>query len=278
MGLCHLWFLSIWCHPLIPGSMPWLLGLCHVNFRAYDSAPPFFGGVYHVNLDIWAYVPWYLSVMSTLILVSPLLHVGGSPLLLVSRSPLRVTFATCISRVTLATCQWVTFAVSVGHPCYLSVGHPCCVNEITVKHGVTTIHEDSAACWSQPPACQWRWKQSLMSYAGLPPEVTDHMSSSSQIQWVCYKKWKVEWEAQTVMCEWSTSIFENSCWCTALDMLVWMEITEQKDWQVKQSSQVACFSEDLKCWGALRHYLQAQSQGHYTIWSPGGERRGKRKR
>ena len=28
------------------------------------------------------------------------------------------------------------------------------------------------------------------------------------------KTWKVEWEAQTGMCQWSTSIFENSCGCT----------------------------------------------------------------
>ena len=30
----------------------------------------------------------------------------------------------------------------------------------------------------------------------------------------------------------------------------WREMTEQIDWREKQSSQVACFSEDLKCWGA----------------------------
>ena len=31
-------------------------------------------------------------------------------------------------------------------------------------------------------------------------------------------------------------------------------------------SQMTCFSEDMKCWGAwLRHYLRAQSQGCHTI-------------
>ena len=30
----------------------------------------------------------------------------------------------------------------------------------------------------------------------------------------------------------------------------WRETTEQIDWRAKQPSQVACFSEDLKCWGA----------------------------
>ena len=51
--------------------------------------------------------------------------------------------------------------------------------------------------------------------------------------------------------------------CTALNMPEWREMTEQIDWRAKQPSQlwlacgncgllvaiVACFSEDLKCWG-----------------------------
>ena len=36
---------------------------------------------------------------------------------------------------------------------------------------------------------------------------------------------------------------------TALDMPEWREMTEQTDWREKQPSQVACVSEDLKCWG-----------------------------
>ena len=35
---------------------------------------------------------------------------------------------------------------------------------------------------------------------------------------------------------------------SALDMPEWIEITEQIDWWAKQQSQVACVSEDLKCW------------------------------
>ena len=42
----------------------------------------------------------------------------------------------------------------------------------------------------------------------------------------------------------------NSCGYTALDMPEWREMTEQTDWRTKQPSQVACVSEDLKCWGA----------------------------
>ena len=76
------------------------------------------------------------------------------------------------------------------------------------------------------------------------------MPSSPQIQWACYKKWKVEWEAQTGICRWSTSTFENSYGCTALAIPEWREMTEQIDWRARQPSQVACFSKELKCWGA----------------------------
>ena len=61
---------------------------------------------------------------------------------------------------------------------------------------------------------------------------------------------KVEWEVQTGMCGWSTSTFENSCGCTALDMPEWRQTTEQIDRRAKLSSQVNCFSKDLKCWEA----------------------------
>ena len=74
---------------------------------------------------------------------------------------------------------------------------------------------------------------------------------------------KVEWEAQTGICQWSTSTFGNSCGCTALDMLEWREMTVQIDWQAKQPSQVACFSEALVL-RSLRHFLWAQSQGHHN--------------
>ena len=52
------------------------------------------------------------------------------------------------------------------------------------------------------------------------------------------------------MCRWSTLTFENPCGCTARDMPGWRGMTEQVDWRAKQPSQVACLSEDLKCWGA----------------------------
>ena len=106
--------------------------------------------------------------------------------------------------------------------------------------------------WSQPPAWQRRWKQSPMLSDGLPRQVTDRsrMRSSSQIQLSCYKKWKVKWGAQTGKCQFSTSTFETSCGCTALDMTDWRGITEQMDWRAKHPSQMAWASEYLKCWGA----------------------------
>ena len=61
---------------------------------------------------------------------------------------------------------------------------------------------------SQPPAWQWRWKQSPMPSAGLPQEMTvrPHMSSSSQIQWAATKieNWNGNIE-QTGMSQWSTA-------------------------------------------------------------------------
>ena len=122
---------------------------------------------------------------------------------------------------------------------------------------------------SQPPAWQWRWKQSPIPSARLPQEVTVRplMPLFSQIQWACYKKCrKVEWEAQTGMCQWSTPTFENSRRCTALSIPEWKETTEEIDWRAKhaiiKSGLHLGRSEVLR---SLRHYLRAQSQGHHTI-------------
>ena len=67
------------------------------------------------------------------------------------------------------------------------------------------------------------------------------------------------------MFRWSTSTFQTSSGCTALDMPEWGETTEQTDWRAKQPSQVACFSEVLKFWEAWDTNLRAQSQWHHTI-------------
>ena len=130
---------------------------------------------------------------------------------------------------------------------------------------------------SQPPAWQWSWKQSPMTSARLPQEVTfrPHMPSSSQIQWACFRKWKVEWEAQTGMCQWSTSTFENSWGCTALDMPEWRETTEQIDWRPKQPTLVSQKLWSVEELETLPAGTKPRTSHHR---SPGGERRGKRKR
>jgi len=132
---------------------------------------------------------------------------------------------------------------------------------------------------SQPSTWQWRWKQSPMPSAGLPQEVTirPHMSSSSQIQWSSYKKWRVEWEAQTEMSEWSTSTFKTSCGCTALDMPEWRETTEQIDWRANHPSQVFAFREiwSVEKLETLPAGTKPRTSHH---WSHGGERLWKRKR
>ena len=52
------------------------------------------------------------------------------------------------------------------------------------------------------------------------------------------QKRKMEWEAQTGMCQCLSSTFEKSYGCTVLDMPDSKEITEQIDWRAKQPSHV----------------------------------------
>ena len=77
----------------------------------------------------------------------------------------------------------------------------------------------------------------------------------------------------------TTYWFGNSCRCTstALDMPEWRETTEQTDWRAKQPSQAAYVSEDMKCWG-LETLPAGTKPGTSHHRSPGGERRGTRKR
>ena len=79
--------------------------------------------------------------------------------------------------------------------------------------------------------------------------VRPHMLSSSHDSMSLPQKVKSGMGALTRMCQWLTSTIDN--WgCTALDMPEWWEMTEQVHWWTKQPSQVACFLEDVKCWGA----------------------------
>ena len=118
----------------------------------------------------------------------------------------------------------------------------------TVKQGVTTIHEDSAAYMVstssvtvvvQAVTHALRW---TASWDDIDSQTT-HAISSSHSQWTYNKMWKVEWEAKSGMCQWLTSTFENSWGNIALDMVAWREMTKQIDWWVKQSSQMASVLE-----------------------------------
>ena len=102
---------------------------------------------------------------------------------------------------------------------------------------------------SQPPSWQWRWKQSLMPSTGVPQKVTvgPHMPSSSQIQWACYKKWK--WNRKPKQeCVNGQCPPSKTLWVYCPGHVGVKENDRAERLVAKQPSQVACFSEDLKCW------------------------------
>jgi len=110
------------------------------------------------------------------------------------------------------------------------------------------------------PAWSRRWKQSPMPSAVLPQEVTvrPHMPSLSQIQWACYKKWRVEQEAQTGMCR---KLLGMCCPGHAG--------VKGNDWADRLAGKANLTSGLLlgrsEVLRSLRHYLRAQSQGHHSI-------------
>ena len=91
------------------------------------------------------------------------------------------------------------------------------------------------------------------------------MPHSPQIQCVWYEKRKVEWEAQSVMCQLSTSTLQNSYGCTALDMPEWREMAKQIDWPEKAAIKSGLRPGRSEVLRSLGHYLWAQSQGHRTM-------------
>ena len=97
-------------------------------------------------------------------------------------------------------------------------------------------------CGSSDPCplvdCLQRWQSLTFTDSRATHAI---ILTQSQTQWACCKKWKVEWEALTGMCWWSTSTFKNSSGCTALDKLECREMTEQIHWLAKQPIQVDCF-------------------------------------
>ena len=87
-------------------------------------------------------------------------------------------------------------------------------------------------------------------------------------QWACYRKWKVDWEAeaQTRVCRWSTSTLDNSCGCMHCSGYAGVKGNDRADRLAGKatltSSSLLGRSEVLR---SLRHYLRVQSQGHHTI-------------
>ena len=97
----------------------------------------------------------------------------------------------------------------------------------TVKQGVTTIHEDSAACTVSTSSLTMEAEAVIRTLCWIASRGDSQTTHAIILTDSMNLLKKVEWEAQTGMCRWSTSTFENSCGCTALD--------------------APCFSEDLKC-------------------------------
>ena len=101
----------------------------------------------------------------------------------------------------------------------------------TVKQGATTIHEDNAAytvsnsIWTMDVEAvthALRWIASRAN--GRTTYAIILTDSLSLLQKVKNETGSPDWnvsmvDIQTGMCPWSTFTFENSCGCTALDML-----------------------------------------------------------
>ena len=104
---------------------------------------------------------------------------------------------------------------------------------------------------------QFDWLLDSLEQLDGDVRVCSHSNWQRRSLYVCRITVRVSWSlplgipcGPSGTCQWSTSTSENSCGCTALDMLEWRDMTEQVDWWAKQPSQVAYFSEGLKCWGA----------------------------
>ena len=85
----------------------------------------------------------------------------------------------------------------------------------TVKQGLTAIHENSAVYTILTSSFTMELEAVTHTLRWIASR-GDCQITHTIILTACYKKCKVEWEAQTGMCRWSTSTFETSCGCTAL--------------------------------------------------------------
>ena len=132
------------------------------------------------------------------------------------------------------------------------------------------------------------WRHSATyNYKVTTSSLKMEMKTVTHYEWLCRLdvvkdsgKWSPDWHVATG----TTSVFNNSCGPTALDILESTdskEMTEQyRDWQAHghQPSHVACVSEDLTCSRAkMRHYAGTKPRTSHH-WPPGGERHGNKQR
>ena len=121
---------------------------------------------------------------------------------------------------------------------------------------------------SQPPAWQWRWKQSPMPSAASTTHAMIVPDSMSLRQKVKNEMGSPDWNVSMVKIH-----LRKLCGCTTLNMPKWMETTEQIDWWAKQPSQVACSGVVWKLWNVEKFETWPVGTkpriSHH--WSPGGE-------
>ena len=100
-----------------------------------------------------------------------------------------------------------------------------------------------------------------MPSAALPQEVRPHMPLSSQIQWACYKKWKVEWEAQTGMS--MVDIHLQKLLHVYCPGQAGVKGSNWADRLVGKATIASGLSQ--KIWNAGELWAWAQRHGHHTI-------------
>ena len=131
----------------------------------------------------------------------------------------------------------------------------------TVKQGATTIHEDSAVYTILTSSFTMELEAVTHNLRWIASR-GDSQITHTIIFTACYKKCKVEWEAQTGMCRWSKSTFETYCGCTALHAGVkgFDRADRLAGKAILTSGLLLGRSEVLR---SLRHCLQPQNQGHH---------------
>ena len=113
----------------------------------------------------------------------------------------------------------------------------------------------------------------MLSATGVPREVTvrPHMPSFSQFQWVCYKKWQVEWEAQTGMAMPFDTIHLRKILSGVLSWTCEVKGNDRADtidWREKQPSQ-AIVNQTLELFQGQHHWGNRswERDGVERIWA-----------